>query len=293
MPSNKTAALADALLRPDVPLIHLPGEEPFRAVLAAPMRTEGRPFGVVGVVQLPEAGVDGRAVPPGRMAGRPVYPHPGDSAAANPSGAVAAIVESSDNAILSKDLNGIIRTWNAGAERLFGYRAEEVIGQPITLLLPPERIREEEEILERVRNGQHVEHLETVRVAKDGRRIDVSVTVSPVKGPTAKSSEFPRSSATSATASGPKTPCGASPSSPMRILIPCCGLIVRAPFSMLIRISPAYPASGSVKLAAPLPSRWRASSEKRWTKGRSIRSTWTAEAGSSPSFSRRSRKAAT
>ena len=94
---------------------------------------------------------------------------------------LAAIVESSDDAILSKDLNGIIQTWNAGAERLFGYRAEEVIGQPITLLLPPERIQEEEQILERVRSGQRVEHLETVRVTKDGRRLDVSVTVSPVK----------------------------------------------------------------------------------------------------------------
>jgi PAS domain S-box-containing protein len=93
----------------------------------------------------------------------------------------AAIVESSDDAILSKNLNGIIQTWNAGADRLFGYRAEEAVGQPITLLLPPERIHEEEEILERVRNGQRVEHLETVRVTKDGRRLDVAVTVSPVK----------------------------------------------------------------------------------------------------------------
>ena len=95
---------------------------------------------------------------------------------------LAAIVESSDDAILSKDLNGIIQTWNAGAERLFGYRAEEVIGQPITLLLPPERIQEEEQILDRLLGGQRVEHLETVRVAKNGGRIDVSVTVSPLKG---------------------------------------------------------------------------------------------------------------
>ena len=94
---------------------------------------------------------------------------------------LAAIVESSNDAILSKDLHGIIQTWNAGADRLFGYRAEEVIGRPITLLLPPERIQEEEQILERLLSGQRVEHLETVRVTKDGRRIDVSVTVSPVK----------------------------------------------------------------------------------------------------------------
>lgn len=94
---------------------------------------------------------------------------------------LAAIVESSDDAILSKDLNGVIQTWNAGATRLFGYRAEEVIGQPITLLLPSERIQEEEQILERIRAGQSVEHLETVRTTRDGRRLDVSVTVSPVK----------------------------------------------------------------------------------------------------------------
>ncbi len=94
---------------------------------------------------------------------------------------LAAIVESSDDAIVSKNLNGIIQTWNAGAERLFGYRADEIIGQPITLLLPPERMHEEEEILERVRSGRRVVHLETVRVTKDGRRLDVSVTVSPIK----------------------------------------------------------------------------------------------------------------
>ncbi len=94
---------------------------------------------------------------------------------------LAAIVESSDDAILSTDLRGVIQTWNAGAARLFGYRAEEVVGQPTTLLLPPERMREEEEILARLLDGQRVEHLETERVAKDGRRIDVSVTVSPVK----------------------------------------------------------------------------------------------------------------
>ena len=96
---------------------------------------------------------------------------------------LAAIVESSDDAILSKDLHGVIQTWNAGAERLFGYRADEAVGQSIMLLLPPERIHEEEQILERVGQGQRVEHLETVRVTKDGRRLDVSVTASPVKNP--------------------------------------------------------------------------------------------------------------
>lgn len=94
---------------------------------------------------------------------------------------LAAIVESSDDAILSKNLNGVIQTWNAGAQRLFGYRAEEVVGRSVTLLLPPERLHEEEQILARLRNGQRVEHMETVRMTKGGRRIDISLTVSPVK----------------------------------------------------------------------------------------------------------------
>ena len=94
---------------------------------------------------------------------------------------LAAIVESSDDAILFKGLDGSIRSWNAAAQRLFGFRAEEIIGQPITLLLPPDRVREEQQVLDRVQSGQRVEHLETVRLTKDGRRLDVSVNVSPVK----------------------------------------------------------------------------------------------------------------
>ena len=94
---------------------------------------------------------------------------------------LAAIVESSDDAIVSMGLNNLIQTWNAGAQRLFGFQADEVIGQPITMLLPPERIAEEDLILARLQDGQRVEHLETVRLAKDGRRINVAVTVSSVK----------------------------------------------------------------------------------------------------------------
>jgi two-component system CheB/CheR fusion protein len=96
-------------------------------------------------------------------------------------GRLAAIVDSSDDAILSKDLDGIIRTWNSGAERLLGYRAEEVVGRPIMLLVPAERYEEEEQVLSKIRNGQRVEHLDTLRLAKDGRSIEVSVTLSPVK----------------------------------------------------------------------------------------------------------------
>jgi PAS domain S-box-containing protein len=94
---------------------------------------------------------------------------------------LAAIVESSDDAIISKDLNGIINSWNKAAERVFGFDAKEAIGQPITILIPPDRQAEEALILQRLRRGERVEHFETVRRRKDGRLLDVSLTVSPIK----------------------------------------------------------------------------------------------------------------
>ncbi|HEX8680659.1 MAG TPA: PAS domain S-box protein, partial [Chthoniobacterales bacterium] len=94
---------------------------------------------------------------------------------------LAAIIESSDDAILSKDLNGTITSWNQGAKRLFGYTAEEVIGQPISILFPPERLDEEPGILERIRRGERIAHYETVRRRKDGSYLDISLTVSPIK----------------------------------------------------------------------------------------------------------------
>ncbi len=93
---------------------------------------------------------------------------------------LAAIVESSDDAIVSKDLNGIVASWNKAAERLFGYSAEEVIGKSITLLIPTERLAEEDEILRRIGRGERVEHFETVRRCKDGRTVDVSLVISPI-----------------------------------------------------------------------------------------------------------------
>ena len=94
---------------------------------------------------------------------------------------LAAIVEFSGDAILTKNLDGVLQTWNAGAERLFGYRSDDIVGKPVTVLIPPDRLNEEDEILQRLREGKPSERLETIRVAKDGRPIRVSVSVSPIK----------------------------------------------------------------------------------------------------------------
>ncbi|MCA0016385.1 PAS domain S-box protein [Mesorhizobium sp. B292B1B] len=94
---------------------------------------------------------------------------------------LAAIVESSQDAIVSKDLNGIISTWNRGAERVFGYSAAEVIGKSITVIIPADRLDEEPLILRRIRNGELVDHFETVRQRKDGTLVDISLTISPVR----------------------------------------------------------------------------------------------------------------
>lgn len=93
---------------------------------------------------------------------------------------LAAIVESCDDAVVSKDLNGIVTSWNASAQLMFEYRAEEIIGRPITYIIPPELQDDERMILEKIRRGERIEHFETVRLTKSGKRIDVSLTVSPV-----------------------------------------------------------------------------------------------------------------
>jgi PAS domain S-box-containing protein len=93
---------------------------------------------------------------------------------------LAAIVQSSEDAIISKDLNATITSWNSGAERIFGFTAEEAVGQPITMLMPPDRLNEEPELLERIRRGQRIEHYETVRHRKDGTLLDISLTISPI-----------------------------------------------------------------------------------------------------------------
>jgi PAS domain S-box-containing protein len=97
---------------------------------------------------------------------------------------LAAIVESSDDAILTKDLDGIVTSWNSAAERLFGYPAREIIGKSVTLLLPADRQDEETPILARLRRGERVRHYETVRRRKDGGLVDISLSVSPLRDPT-------------------------------------------------------------------------------------------------------------
>ena len=99
---------------------------------------------------------------------------------------LAAVVESSDDAIITKTLDGVITSWNLGAERLFGYAAAEAIGQPITLIIPPERQAEEPAIQKRLRAGERIDHFETVRASKDGRRLDISLTISPIRDPTGR-----------------------------------------------------------------------------------------------------------
>ena len=99
---------------------------------------------------------------------------------------LAAIVDSSDDAIVSKTLQGIITSWNKAAERIFGYTAAEAVGQHITLIIPEERWEEETEVLSRLVRGERIDHFETIRQTKDGRRVEISLTVSPVRNATGR-----------------------------------------------------------------------------------------------------------
>ena len=110
-----------------------------------------------------------RAEPAAAAAG----PHPSDH--------FAAIVESSDDAILSKDRDAVITSWNPAAERIYGYTPEEAIGKPISMLIPPHRAGEERRILDQILKGERVDHYETERVTKDGRTLIVSLSVSPLR----------------------------------------------------------------------------------------------------------------
>ena len=104
--------------------------------------------------------------------------------ATNPEAWLAAIVESSDDAVVGKTLDSVIRSWNAGATRVFGFTAEEAIGQPVYLIIPPERYHEEPTIIAQLLRGERIDHYETVRLRKDGTRIDVSLSISPIRDST-------------------------------------------------------------------------------------------------------------
>ena len=99
---------------------------------------------------------------------------------------LAAIIDSADDAIIAKDLDGVIQSCNAAAERLFGYSAAELVGRPVRILIPPERQSEEDDILARLRRGERIEHFETIRTTKDGRRLEIALTVSPVRDETGR-----------------------------------------------------------------------------------------------------------
>jgi len=99
---------------------------------------------------------------------------------------LTALIGSADDAIISKTLDGVITSWNKGAERIFGFTAEEAVGKPITIIIPPDHLDEEPEILARLRAGERIEHFETVRQHKNGKRLDISLTVSPIEGPDGK-----------------------------------------------------------------------------------------------------------
>ena len=101
-------------------------------------------------------------------------------------GLLAAIVDSTDDAIVSKTLDGVITSWNAGAERLFGYTASEAVGQHISLIIPVNRTNEETVIIERIKQGERIEHFDTVRIRKDKTTLDIALTISPVRDASGK-----------------------------------------------------------------------------------------------------------
>src|ERR1700754_969068 len=94
---------------------------------------------------------------------------------------LAAIIDSSEDAIISKTIEGYITSWNQSAERMFGYREEEVIGKHISILIPRDRLNEEDMIIDNIRHGRRVQHFQTIRLRKDGSTVPISLTVSPIK----------------------------------------------------------------------------------------------------------------
>jgi PAS domain S-box-containing protein len=171
---------------------------------------------------------------------------------------LAHVVESSDDAIISKDLRGVVTSWNKGAERIFGYSAEEMIGRPISILAPADRVDEMPKILERIRRGERVDHFESVRRGKYGRSVNVALTVSPVLDASRKLWELPRLHATSRNECSRRRPL---PNMPTNWLgpTPICNssrmrrrAICRNPYGRLLR----------------LLSCWRTATKGSWTRKR-------------------------
>jgi PAS domain S-box-containing protein len=130
---------------------------------------------------------------------------------------LAAIVNSSDDAIIGKTLNGVITSWNAAAEKMLGYSSREAIGQPLTIIFPPERVPEEIDFLARIARGESIKNYETIRVRKDGRRLDVSVTISPIEDASGKIVGASKIMMTLLSGSGLRNSCA--------IMNTCCGCL--------------------------------------------------------------------
>jgi PAS domain S-box-containing protein len=128
---------------------------------------------LLGAIRMPFAASSGQRLTKSMT---PEIPHEIQAAAL-----LAAIVDSADDVIISKTLEGIVTYWNKAAERIFGYTAEEAVGRNIKLIIPTDLHPEEDEILARLRRGEKIDHFQTIRQAKDGRRIDISFTVSPIR----------------------------------------------------------------------------------------------------------------
>jgi len=135
-------------------------------------------------MQLAVADLLGALDRPGLSASRPDGSGPGSAEEAQ--ARLAALIDSADDAIFGMTLEGIITSWNPGATRILGYSSEEVVGKSMTMLILPEQVGEEPEILAKIAGGERVDHFETIRLRKDGERINVSVSISPIKDGTGK-----------------------------------------------------------------------------------------------------------
>ena len=166
----------DRLAEEQMILERIRRSEPVRHYESVRVRKDGTPLNVSLMVS-PIKNGDGQVVGASKIA-RDITER---KLAEQLSSRLAAVVDSSDDAIISKTLNGIITTWNTGAERTFGYTAAEAVGRSILMLIPPERAHEEDEIIARLKRGQRIDHYETRRVRKDGKLIDISLTISPIK----------------------------------------------------------------------------------------------------------------